>query len=360
MSALPAIPEPVDYDRDRFEVVVPAILQGLDGCDDLDTVTEVLARAAALEEYLARRGQDIGPAQTVARMSEVRIGELLGEPVVGRPPGNVSSARHFRRRQDAVEFRQMAGYRSVVEDNLPASRKEILVAIKRRRMRHIDDNARVIRTVAAVDVTGDGWTLMAGTLADRLADLEPGSVDMIVTDPPYPAESLPLWSDLAEAAAKLLKPQAVVVALSGQILLPEVIGRMAEHLAWGWCYCQTSQVGASSRILARQIGQEWKPWLAFSNGPWPSGRIDWHPDLISSRLTKTRYRWEQDADPAAYLIERLCPENGSVLDPFAGTGSYGVAALTTGRQFVGIEPDGQRFLTAVDRLTYPTTEDRSR
>ena len=31
-------------------------------------------------------------------------------------------------------------------------------------------------------------------------DLAPGSIDCIITDPPYPAEFLPLYSDLAERA----------------------------------------------------------------------------------------------------------------------------------------------------------------
>jgi hypothetical protein len=35
----------------------------------------------------------------------------------------------------------------------------------------------------------------------RDLDLAPGSIDCIITDPPYPAEFLPLYSDLAERAA---------------------------------------------------------------------------------------------------------------------------------------------------------------
>ena len=40
-------------------------------------------------------------------------------------------------------------------------------------------------------------------LADRL---EPGSIDCIITDPPYPHEFLPVYADLAHTAAKVLKP----------------------------------------------------------------------------------------------------------------------------------------------------------
>jgi site-specific DNA-methyltransferase (adenine-specific) len=103
--------------------------------------------------------------------------------------------------------------------------------------------------------------------------------------------------------------------------------------------------------LARHIGQTWKPWLAFSNGAWPSGRVDWHPDTLDGApMAKTRYHWEQSSGPAAQLIHFLAPENGLVLDPFAGTASYGVAALVLGRRFVGIEPDAKRFAQCTERL----------
>lgn len=42
--------------------------------------------------------------------------------------------------------------------------------------------------------------------------------------------------------------------------------------------------------------------------------------------------------------ERIC-------DPFMGTGSTGVAAISAGRQFVGIEKNRKHFETAVRRIT---------
>lgn len=53
------------------------------------------------------------------------------------------------------------------------------------------------------------------------------------------------------------------------------------------------------------------------------------------------------------LMESLVNVAGGsiVLDPFMGSGSTGVAALKTGRKFVGIELDPKHFETAVARIT---------
>jgi hypothetical protein len=52
-----------------------------------------------------------------------------------------------------------------------------------------------------------------------------------------------------------------------------------------------------------------------------------------------------------YLIKLVTPPGGVVLDPFAGSGSTGVAALRTGFRFVGIEQDQTYADIAVKRLT---------
>lgn len=49
-------------------------------------------------------------------------------------------------------------------------------------------------------------------------------------------------------------------------------------------------------------------------------------------------------------IVRICPPGGLVLDPFAGSGSTGVAALRAGLRFVGVERDPTYFQIACERL----------
>lgn len=224
--------------------------------------------------------------------------------------------------------------------------------MKRERVQAEEQAARVVVAAAIpADASGHGWRMFAGDFRDRLAEIPAGSVDLIVTDPPYPSEFLPLWTELAIHAKRVLAPQGIIVALSGKIQMNAVMDRLGDHLDYGWIYAQPLP-GSHSRILARKILQGWKPWLAYSNGAWPSGRVDWHVDLLdASTYTKDHYRWEQDSGPARSLIENLCPIGGTILDPFSGTGSYGLLAVAMGREFIGVEKDADRFALSVARLT---------
>jgi DNA modification methylase len=53
----------------------------------------------------------------------------------------------------------------------------------------------------------------------------------------------------------------------------------------------------------------------------------------------------------AWCMEQACvPIGATVLDPFMGSGTTGIACLRTGRNFVGIEKDPAHFANAVSRL----------
>lgn len=62
-----------------------------------------------------------------------------------------------------------------------------------------------------------------------------------------------------------------------------------------------------------------------------------HPTVKSTKLM-------------GYLLKLVTPPNGTVLDPFTGSGSTGVAALENGMRFVGIEQEKDYFETAKRRL----------
>jgi DNA modification methylase len=79
-------------------------------------------------------------------------------------------------------------------------------------------------------------------------------------------------------------------------------------------------------------------------------------DLLYSRPSP---RFRRNVHPTVkplslmrWLVRLAVPEDGLVLDPFAGSGSTGAAALLEGRCFIGIEREGDYVDIACARLTH--------
>jgi adenine-specific DNA-methyltransferase len=79
------------------------------------------------------------------------------------------------------------------------------------------------------------------------------------------------------------------------------------------------------------------------------------PDVIEFPYTGNKLHPTQKPIAALKpLIAAFCPPQGTVLDPFAGSGSALAAAKELGRQFIGIEIDAQHHRTASARLAQPS------
>lgn len=74
--------------------------------------------------------------------------------------------------------------------------------------------------------------------------------------------------------------------------------------------------------------------------------------LVSAAIPSINKRHHQTEKPQEVMQElvSVVPEGGVVLDPFMGSGSTGVAALATGRKFIGMEMSELYFDTARERL----------
>ena len=59
---------------------------------------------------------------------------------------------------------------------------------------------------------------------------------------------------------------------------------------------------------------------------------------------------EEDQTELLESLLAICPPGGTVLDAFMGSGSTGVAAVKTGRSFIGMELSDQYFDTATKRI----------
>jgi 16S rRNA G966 N2-methylase RsmD len=167
--------------------------------------------------------------------------------------------------------------------------------------------------------------------------VQPESVDLVFTDPPYPTEFIPLWSDLGVFAAKALKPGGLLVAYSGQMFLPEAMSRLAEHLDYWWCYAIT-HVGAFFQLRIRHTQVGWKPLLVYRKPG--TGLPPWTNDIVTDGVReKSGHDWQQSESEAGYWVDKLTAPGELVVDPFLGSGATAAVCKTLGRRFIGCDTD---------------------
>lgn len=206
--------------------------------------------------------------------------------------------------------------------------------------RRIKRNPSGIEALPDTPVTlPDSVTLIHGDIADIAHTLDPESVDVIITDPPYHRESVHLYEGLAELAARVLKPGGCLLAMCGQSYLPDIIDLMKPYLAYHWTISYQTPGGQSPQIWPRKINTFWKPVLWFVKGEYAG---DWHGDVIKSDVNdndKRFHEWGQSESGMIRLVENFSEEGDLILDPFLGGGTTGVVATMLNRRFIGIDID---------------------
>jgi ParB-like chromosome segregation protein Spo0J len=184
----------------------------------------------------------------------------------------------------------------------------------------------------------EGLDIRHGDFRTVLADLPDRSVDIILTDPPYTQEYLPLWDDLGAFAARVLKPTGVLLAYSGQLHLPQVIEMLTRHLRWWWM-CAIRHTGPTGYIVAggRRVINLWKPLLVLTPKEAPPLAVEFSDLIEGGGRQKTLHNWEQSSDEAVRILQTFGAPDALVVDPFAGSGAFGRAALEARMRFIGAE-----------------------
>jgi len=205
----------------------------------------------------------------------------------------------------------------------------------------------VVPSLSIVPPAPPEFRILHGDMREIMAAMEPGSIDVIITDPPYPREFIPLYGDLARLAARVLKPGGSLLAMAGQSYIPDLLALMTPHLRYHWTVAYMTP-GQSTQIFPRRVMPSWKPVFWFVNGDYDG---PWHGDVIQSVANDKRFHhWGQSESGMGALIERFTDAGDVILDPFCGGGTTGKVALDLGRGFIGIDTDTAHVATSLRRM----------
>lgn len=234
-----------------------------------------------------------------------------------------------------------------------------------------------------------GWTLNHGDCIAGLRELGDLSVDAVITDPPYEAEAHENGKrqnpskgsgkeergkayarvvDDGIAFAAITEPQRLEVAVQ--------IARVTMSLAVVFCQVEAVHLWRDAFALADDplVYRRTIPWvkpdaMPSLHGRWPGQSFEAIVLLIRRGCTapiggKARYytctkergltRSHETAKPLELMrqiVTDFTRPNELVLDPFAGSGSTGVAANMLGRRFIGWELDETYYQIARRRLS---------
>jgi 16S rRNA G966 N2-methylase RsmD len=200
-----------------------------------------------------------------------------------------------------------------------------------------DNRARLVKTAIErrrkpTDAAPDVRT---GDFRDTLIDVEPDSVALILTDPPYAKSALPDYDALGAFAAEALVEGGSLVCYCGQSTMPDALDALSLHLRYWWTLALEHR-GGGQQFPGKWVRIKWKPLLWFVKGT-RRDRIYVHDMLRGVPPSKALHEWAQGVDEVLPLIESLTSPGELVVDPFAGSGSFGIAAHRIGRRFVGAD-----------------------
>lgn len=219
------------------------------------------------------------------------------------------------------------------------------------------------------EVTIGPCRLILGDCLEVLPTLDPGSVDAVVTDPPYGvsfggkntkhtkrASDGYISGDDAE-----IGPTTVVECVKrwrAGVYAPAV------NL---WDYPRPTEVGGVFCPSGAGLGR-WgfigtHPILYYGRCPYLASRKGHRPNSFRSFATQepNGHPCPKPVEWMVFAVEKASSIEGeSILDPFMGSGTTGVACIRTGRKFIGIEKEPKYFEIACDRIRREWMLEKSR
>ena len=236
----------------------------------------------------------------------------------------------------------------------------------------------------------DGLWLLHGDCLERMKEIPSGSVDMILTDPPYGTTACkwdsiiplePMWEQLK----RIIKPNGAIVLMASEPFTSILVCSNLDNFKYRWVWEKSQAVGhlnawkqpmraVEDVCVFYKMQCTYKPILTGkpienirpktkrtkTSECYGTHKLDAHRCPPDKSMPKNIIKFNNEQGtihptqkPVAlmeYLIKTYTNPSETVLDFTMGSGTTGVAALRNGRKFIGIELDPTYYGIACDRV----------
>lgn len=249
------------------------------------------------------------------------------------------------------------------------------------------------------DVITENYQLMFGDCLERMKEIPSGSVDLILTDPPYGTtqnkwDSVINLEDMWKEVWRVLKPNGACVLFSAQPYTSILVTSQIKFYKYEWVWVKNLKTGnLNARRMPmgghetlqvfykkpptynpqkRKRTTEVKSGNKFNSkttnyGSQKEEYLDRQSDEISPDTALLQFKCVHNSSgkvhptqkPVAlleYLIKTYTNECETVLDFTAGSFSTGVACVNTNRKVIMIEKDPHYFEVGSERVKKALSE----
>jgi site-specific DNA-methyltransferase (adenine-specific) len=166
-----------------------------------------------------------------------------------------------------------------------------------------------------------------------LSDIASNSVPLILTDPPYEDGAEPLWQWLGSWAMDVLMPGGSLICYFGGANVNKLYRILDDAGLTHWWHCVMMHEQAQ-RLAGKFVTINSKPVLWYVK-EFRRGRT-LVPDVVySNRRNKGLHAWGQGEGGITQWIHQLTDPGETIVDPFCGTGEWGLITCREGRNWVG-------------------------
>lgn len=235
--------------------------------------------------------------------------------------------------------------------------------------------------------------LLQGDCLELMKTIPDGSVDLVLTDPPYGTTACK-WDTVIdlelmwEQIKRVIKPNGAIVMTASQPFTTTLIASNMKMFKYCWVFGKSLPVGHGYAKYRPMSNHE--DVVVFSNG---GGKTPYNPQKTPREKPRTYTRknaslsgsssmvshdgetrildgknpttiqmfntsnqrgkvhpTQKPVELMEYLIKTYTNESETVLDFTMGSGTTGVACINTDRKFIGIELDETYFNIAKERI----------